>query len=63
MRTVIGKEEVAIESVSEFVLQQQIEYLHINYPDSRVAIYSQKDDTIQVIPMDKFKQDKYEISK
>jgi len=63
MRTVIGKEEVSIDSVSEFVFQQQIDYLHINYSDSRVAVYSQKDDTIQVMQMNSFIQEKYEVGK
>jgi len=63
MRTVIGKEEVSIDSVSEFVFQQQIDYLHINYSDSRVAVYSQKDETIQVMQMNSFIQEKYEVGK
>jgi hypothetical protein len=62
-RTTIGKEEVVVESASEYVLQHQIDYLHINYADSRVAAYSQKDDTVQVIPTDGFRHEKHEIGK
>lgn len=59
MRTTICGDKLNNNSSSEFSLPQPIDYLHINYTDSRVAIYSQKYDTIIIMCMDIFKQEKY----
>lgn len=51
----INEEESKIELclTSEVLIQNSIDYFNINYHDFRVVIYSQRDDALVVIHLDK----------
>lgn len=65
IRCKINGEEGRVEVLgsTEIILNHQIDYLHINYADWRVAVYSQRDDAIIVLSLDRFNEAKYEINK
>jgi hypothetical protein len=57
------KETCLISSSTEICLQNPIDYLCINYTDCRIAVYSQRDDAIMVMHLNKLVEEKYELSK
>jgi hypothetical protein len=55
MKIIIEEVKIELCLTTEVLFQTAIDYFNINYHDNRVVIYSQRDDALILVHLDKLK--------